>query len=258
MRAGLAGWVLTVPLAMAGPVSAGAWVQPRDGGQVIVKFEDMRASQGYDLDGRLRDLPAPRRDSALGVFAEYGLTDRLTLQLKADAQDGRDAFFDYRGRGPVEIGATWQVWRDDAAAFSLYGGYADAGDARNAGHANPGEGQRDWELRASVGRSVDTAGPRWAPDRAFVEVQAARRVRDGLPDETRMDLTLGAHFGRRWLALAQAYGGRADHGARWVSVEGSIVRAQGAWSLQAGWRRAVHGREAPMAQGLVFALWRRF
>lgn len=237
---------------------AGAWTQPKGGGQVIVKFEDMRADQGFDAEGRTRDLPGPRRDKTLGLFAEYGLTDRLTLQLKADAQDGRDAFYDYRGRGPIEVGATWQVWRDDRGAISLYGGYADAGDARNAGHAGPGEGRRDWEARVSAGRSLAVVGPRWTPDDAFVEAQAARRVRQGLADETRVDLTLGARFGRGWMALAQAYGGQADHGARWVSVEGSVVRTHGAWSLQGGWRRAVAGRQAPLADGLVLAVWRRF
>ena len=58
-------------------------------------------------------LPAERRDTTVSVFAEYGLTDRLTLQLKGDLQRGEDAFVDYEGRGPIEIGVTWQVWRDE-------------------------------------------------------------------------------------------------------------------------------------------------
>jgi hypothetical protein len=242
---------------------AGAWTQPRGTGQVIVKYEDMRADQGLDADGARFDLIQDRRDASAGVFAEYGLTDRLTLQFKGDWQDGEDAFYDYEGRGPLELGVTWQAWRDDATAVSLYGGYASAGDGRNAGYAAPGVGDSDWEARVSVGRSFGGLPVRRGPDRSFIELQAARRMRDGLPDETRLDFTMGAHFGERWMVLGQAYGGAADDeagqpGARWLSVEASVVRRFGDWSVQAGWRQTAAGRETPVSRGPVLALWRRF
>ena len=246
-------------LATAGASHAGPWAQPQGRGQVILKYEDMQADRGFDMDGSLADLPAARRDTALGLFAEYGLTDRLTLQFKGDWQSGEDAFVDYEGRGPVEIGATWQVWRNDDTAISLYGGYAAGGEGRNAGYAAPGQGDSDWEARASIGRSFGGWSGVWAPDGGFVELQAARRMRDGLPDETRIDATIGAHFGADWMVLGQAYGGQADDGGpRWLSVEASLVRDLGDWSLQAGWRQAVAGRETPESGGPVIALWRRF
>ncbi|HWQ88076.1 hypothetical protein [Brevundimonas sp.] len=246
-------------LAGAGTACAGPWTQPEGRGQVILKYEDMRADRGFDTDGSLADLPAERRDSVASVFAEYGLTDRFTFQLKGDWQSGEDAFVDYEGRGPLEIGVTWQAWRDDRTAVSLYGGYADGGEGRNAGYAPPGQGDSDWEMRASIGRSFGGAGGRWGSSGGFVEVQGARRMRQGLPDETRVDATAGAHFGDDWMVLAQAYGGQADDdGARWLSVEASLVRDLGDWSLQAGWRQAVAGRETPQGGGPVVALWRRF
>ncbi len=246
-------------LAMAGVSYAGPWAQPQGRGQVILKYEDMRADRGFDMGGSLADLPADRRDSALGLFAEYGVTDRVTVQFKGDWQSGEDAFVDYEGRGPVEIGVTWQAWRDDDTAISLYGGYADGGEGRNAGYAAPGQGERDWEARASVGRSFGGWSGAWAPEGGFVEFQAARRMREGLPDETRVDATVGAHFGADWMVLGQAYGGQADDGGpRWLSVEASLVRDLGDWSLQAGWRQAVAGRETPQSGGPVIALWRRF
>lgn len=160
----------------------------------------------------------------------------------------------------MEVGVTWQAWRDDRGAVSLYGGYASAGDGRNAGYAAPGVGEQDWEARISAGRSFGArGGVWWGPDRSFVELQAARRMRDGLPDETRADLIVGGHFGDDWMVLGQAFGGVADgDGARWLSVEISVVRHLGDWSLQAGWRQAVAGRETPAARGLVVAIWRRF
>ncbi|MBU3971614.1 MAG: hypothetical protein KKG54_12500 [Alphaproteobacteria bacterium] len=245
-------------LAAAGPAAAGPWTQARGEGLAILKFEDIRADQGFDVDGSLADLPAERRDTAIGLFLEYGLTDRLTVQFKGDWQSGEDAFVEYEGRGPLEIGVTWQAWRDDRTAVSLYAGYADGGEGRNAGYAAPGVGDSDWEVRASVGRSFGAAG-RWGPSGSFVDFQAARRMREGLPDETRFDATAGAHLGDDWMVLAQAFGGQTDDGgSRWLSVETSIVRDMGDWSLQAGWRQAVAGRETPEGGGPVIALWRRF
>lgn len=244
--------------ALAAPAAAGAWNQPKGKGQVILKLEHMVAERGFDPDGVLVDLPAERRDTSLGVFAEYGLADRLTVRFKGDWQSGEDAFVDYEGRGPLEIGVSWQAWRDEHAAVSLYAGYATGGEGRNAGYAAPGQGDEDWEIRASVGRSFQNGwGP--APPRTFVELQAARRMRQGLPDETRVDGTVGAHLGEDWMVLGQAFGGRTEDGvARWLSLEASVVRDFGAWSLQAGWRQTVAGRETPEASGPVIGIWRRF
>lgn len=238
---------------------ASAWAQPKGGGQVIVKWEAMRATRGFDPSGALVDLPGDRTDRALGVFAEYGLTEGLTVQFKGDWQDGEDFFVDYKGRGPAEIGLTWQAFRDDRTAVSLYAGYADAGDGRNAGYAAPGQGEGDWEVRASVGRNLQGVGGPWTPERSFVEVQTARRMRSGLPDETRIDLTAGGHFGADWMVLGQAFGGMTDDdGARWLSIETSVVRRFGDWSVQAGRRDAVAGRETPASSGWILAVWRRF
>lgn len=249
IRTGLV--ALTAGLALAGQAEAGAWTRDRGRGQVILKFEAMRAVEGFDPAGVRQPLFAARRDRAFGVFAEYGVTDRLTVQLKGDWQSGSDAFVDYEGRGPLEIGLSWQVWRDDASAVSLYAGYADGGEGRNAGYAAPGQGDSDWEARLSAGRTLFHG-------RGFVEIQAARRLRDGLPDETRIDLTVAGRRGD-WLMLGQVFAGRADDGGpRWASVETSVVRDLGDWSLQLGWRQAVWGRETPVSQGPVAAVWRRF
>ncbi|MGA0545890.1 hypothetical protein ACO2Q1_11490 [Brevundimonas sp. VNH65] len=267
MRSGAAILLVVAPIIgvglLAADARAGAWVQPRGKGQAILKLEQMRADQGYGPSGEAVVLPAPRRDTSAGVFAEYGLTERLTLQLKGDWQQGRDFFVDYEGRGPVEVGLTWQVARTDKWAVSVYGGYAQGGEGRNAGYAAPGQGDQDWEARASVGRSFSGGDGRFAASGRFLELQTARRFRQGLPDETRIDLTWGSHYGPDWMILAQAFAGQADDdqgrpGARWLAVETSAVRRFGDWSVQAGWRSTVAGRETPVANGPVIAIWRRF
>jgi len=247
--------------AAASPCHGGAWTQPAGKGQVIVKYEDVEATEGFDADGSRIRLPAPRAERFASVFGEYGLAPRLTLRMKTDWQSGRDAFVDYEGRGPLELGVVWQALRTDTSAVSVYAGVAEGGEGRNAGYAPPGAGGRDVEIRLAAGRSFSRPGGPLAHVAAgggFAEIQMARRGREGLADETRLDLTVGVRPARAWLLLAQVYAGAADGGSRWVNAETSVVREAGNWSLQLGWRNAVAGRDAPAPSGPVMALWRRF
>ena len=244
---------------------AGAWTQPKGKGQVILKAEAIKSDKAFDSSGDLVPLAVERTDNSLGVFAEYGLTDRLTVQLKGDWQDGQDQFVDYQGRGPLEAALVWQLWRDERAAVSVQAGYAYAGEGRNAGYLAPGQGSGDAELRISGGWSFGERKPgqgwigRLYPQRSFVELQVARRFRSGLEAETRADLTLGRHFGRNWMVLNQTYAGQTDgRGSQWINSETSLVRRLGSWSLQAGWRTATAGRETPAGSGPILALWRQF
>jgi hypothetical protein len=260
MGRGLAtGLVLAGVLAAATPAAAGPWTRDKATAQFILKYEMMRAERGFDPDGNSQALLAERRDTSLSLYGEYGLTDRLTLVFKSDWQSGSDAFVDYEGRGPLEIGLAWQVYRDPANAVALQVSYAAGGEGRNAGYAAPGVGTADWEVRLSAGRSVTPAKPVLGLQSVFVDVQGARRFRQGLEDETRVDVTLGGRFGRDWMVLGQLYGGQVDNGGpRWLSAETSVVRDLGDWSLQLGWRTALDGRETPQSRGWVVGVWRRF
>ena len=114
----------------------------------------------------------------------------------------------------------------------------------------------DLEARVLYGRSAT-----WRGREVFVDLEAARLRRRGLADETRLDATLGLRPARSWLLLAQVYAGQADRAdidARWAKSEVSVVRTFGDWSLQAGWRDTVSGREVARDRGVVFALWRSF
>lgn len=251
------GLLIGLGVMTATSATAGAWNLPKGQGQAIVKYEDMRADQGFG-DGKRVDLPAERRDQSASLFAEYGLTDRWTLQLKGEWQKGRDAFVDFEGRGPIEVGMRWQAYRDNHNAAAIYVGYAQGGEGRNAGYASPGAGDSAWEARAMFGHSLEGGG--WTPQRTFIEAQVARRWRQGLPDEVRIDATIGAHLNDDWMLLAQAYGGAADGDSSplWVSVEASAVRRIGDWSVQAGWRQTVAGHETAVSRGPIIGVWRRF
>lgn len=239
---------------LASGARAGAW--PIDPGrtQLIAKYERTTADQGYDPDAVLVDID-PRRDESLSVFVERGLTPRLTLQAKAGVTRGHDRWARYSGRGPVEAGLRWTVLRDARSSLALYAGAGEGGAGRNAGYAAPGQGSLDLEARVLYGRSGV-----WRGREVYVDLQAARLKRQGLADETRMDATMGLRPARNWLLLAQTYGGQADRSpvrARWLKSEFSVVRSFDAWSVQAGWRDTVSGRETARDRGVVLALWRR-
>lgn len=228
----------------------------KDGeGQVILKYEDQKAKTGFDPDGAEVAID-PRHDQTLSVYAEYGLTDRLTLQVKAAMTQGHDSFVDYKGRGPVELGLRYAFLRTDRSAVSLYLGAAKDGVGRNAGYAAPGRGDTDLEARLLAG----TSGV-WRGAPVFAELQVARLKRSGLADETRVDATIGVRPRSGWLLLSQAYAGVAESApvrSQWRKGEVSVVRDLGTWSLQAGWRQAWWGRETPVDRGPVLAIWRRF
>ncbi|HEY0053666.1 MAG TPA: hypothetical protein VGB49_09655, partial [Caulobacteraceae bacterium] len=183
--------------AAASSARAGAWAPPAGETLVIAKVETMAADEGFDPDGARASLLGERRDDFASLYVEHGLTDRLTVQFKTEAQRGRDPFVEFSGLGQTEIGLRWQAYRSERTAVSLYAAYAVAGEGRNAGYAAPGEGEGDWEARVLAGRSGRlTRFGQALP--VFVEVQAARRVRAGLPDETRLETTAGVELNPRW------------------------------------------------------------
>ena len=235
---------------------AGAWPQAKGQGLLILKAEDEQADQGYS-PSRDRVAIPHLRDDYLTLYGEYGLTSRLTLQGRASYTDGEDQFVKYSGRGPIELGLRWAAFQHDRTVVSLYAGAVATGVGRNAEYARPDQGATDAEIRALVGQSANLWG-----HEAFANVEVARLFRGGgLADETRLDLTAGAYVTPKWLVLIQSYAGDADgktYHAQWVKLEGGVVRSFGRWSLQAGWRGVVWGKETPISSGPVLAVWRRF
>lgn len=234
---------------------AGAWPMPKGQTQVIAKVERQSAEQVFDADGAVRDL-GRREDETASVFVEHGVTDRLTLQARAGLTRGRDPFVSYEGRGPVELGLRYTVLKRPQTVAAIYVGAAEPGVGRNAGYAAPGQGELDLEARLLLGRAVTTRR-----GEIFSDLQLARLRRSGLADETRMDATLGFRPTRNWLVMAQTYAGEAAARPRkssWVKAELSVVRSFGAWSVQAGWRETLAGRQIARDRGAVLGIWRGF
>ena len=228
---------------------------PKGEGQVILKYERMEAEEAFDLDGAIVPL-FPRTDESLTAFVEYGLTGRITLQAQGGYTQGEDAFVAYDGRAPTQLGVRATVLRTSRSVVSVYAGGTLAGEGRNADFAAPSQGDGDLELRLLAGRSAN-----WRRRPVFVELQLARLARAELPDETRLESTLGMDVTPRWTVLLQSYAGAADGGGEaplWLKGEVSVVRRLGRWRLQGGWRQSQSGRNVPLERGPVLAVWRAF
>jgi hypothetical protein len=128
---------------------------------------------------------------------------------------------------------------------------------RGATPATPRRARGAWIWKRACSTAARASG---GDAKVYVDLQAARLQRRGLADENRFDTTLGIKPTDHWEVLAQTYAGQADHGAvrsHWLKTEFSVVRAFGDWSLQAGWRDTVAGRETARDRGVVLAVWRR-
>lgn len=225
--------------------------------QAILKYERGRADEGFTRGGGRAAIPGVKDDD-LSVFVERGLTSRLTLQAQGGVTRGDDGVQSGEGRAPLSLGLRWTpvVRRQGREVFSLYAGGTLLGQGRNSAYLPPGAGDFDGEVRGFYGRSARVAGRE-----AFLDLQAARLLRTGAPNETHLDVTLGYEARREWLVLAQAYAGRAEARGldpRWLKLELGLVRRLGAWRAQAGWRQTVAGRLTPREGGPVLAVWRGF
>jgi len=239
----------------ARPAHAWAWPMADGETQAILKYEDESADEAFDSNGFIVPIPE-QRDESVSLFVEHGLTDRITLQGKLGWTRGEGLFDEYEGAGPVDLGARYLLFKGKRAVVSVYAGATLAGEGRSAAYAQPGGGSADAEIRLLAGRS----GKLWKRH-VFGEVQLARLAREGLPDETRIETTVGWHLARNWLLLAQNYAGRAEAlpiAPMWLKSEVSVVRDLGAWRVQGGWRSTQVGVQMPNQNGPVLALWRRF
>jgi len=243
---------------------AGAWTDPAGQGEVIVTTFFEKASQSYDQAGRL--VPTPlyvnRQASAL---IDYGVADWLMLIAKPTwqvANLGSPVNQHYNGLGDSEIGAQARVWAQDSTVFSVQAdlrlpNFSGSSFAwlRDADHM-------DFEGRALLGQGFDLEG---LP--GFVDAQAAYRLRGGpAPNEWRGDLTLGLYVRPDIMLMLQSFNivSAASHDPcypHWAQskLQASLVyQFSRAWRVQLGGFTTVAGRDAPLENGLLLALWRQF
>jgi hypothetical protein len=249
-----AGLVAGLSLACVPSADAGAWPATEGHGQVILKLASERGA--YGLDGAGQTLTIPRQAmTSLDLYADYGLTKDLSLQLEAGLERSRLGVREADGLGPCAAGFRYVLARRPEGYLSVYaGGTSPAADER--ARSDPAVGQAGGELRLLAGQSLRLFG-----HGLFAEVEVARRLGTDHTGQTRIDSTLGVQLRSRVLLLSQIYAGRQEgmsSGASWLKLDQSVIRTVGEWRVQIGWRQTLAGRNVPATAGPILGLWRRY
>lgn len=195
-------------------------------------------------------------------YAEYGLTERLTviLQLAGQrvSQDNNGITDTAEGLAASRAGLQAHLLALGCWTSSVQVSAVIPGGGENVADRPLGDGANGVELRAMAGRSLGTDG--------FLDLQFARTWRaDNYPAETRFDATLGWRIRDNYTLMAQSFLTVADpdisRNRREFTqhkVQFSAGRSFGDSRLMLGVFTTVSGRNAIDETGLVASWWRSF
>lgn len=205
-----------------------------------------------------------RIDSEL--YAEYGLTQRMTLGGKAvygtSFATNAESIDAGSGFSEIEISAQRQLYKSNGAAgavrISVIRPSRFQSGARNALLSNG----VDAELSALYGRNISGG-----PIRVFIVAEAAYRKRfSDSADQIRLHAQTGINFSPRIFFLADAFSelslrnesnGGADYDI--IKLQPSLVLSlRNRWALQAGITEEIAGRNIEPGRTLFIGLWRDF
>ncbi|BDA82697.1 hypothetical protein Sa4125_02390 [Aureimonas sp. SA4125] len=241
---------------------AGAWTLPEGFGQVIVSGYWGEAMEAYGSDGEAEAIPLFQK-AEINLYAEYGVTDRLTAILRSEAKtyaSEEAPSLDAARFGLTGGGARLLVWEGESVVLSaeIVGRVATPFDRRARAEERGGE----VDLRLMAGQNFQIGS--WS---AYADIQGAYRIGiEGRADAFVMDLSLGVRPQPRLLLLAQSFNALAlsregapvaeptEHKLQLSAVYDISPRL----SLQAGGVATVAGRDALRETALLTAVWLRF
>ncbi len=257
-------WVALAAALRVGAAHAGAWAQGEGQGLVIVATTFDTSGQAFDAKGRLSPVSYYRKFE-LGLYAEYGLTDNVTLVARPSFENvttGGPPPGAYRGIEAMEAGARVQLAKIGDAVFAAQALVKIPGSTNRSNTALAGSTADEIEARFLAGASIS------AFDRpGFIEADVAWRGRDGgHPGEARLDVTLGLRVTDKAQLLLQSFNatttgaGDAVYPAqRSAKLQPSVVyEIAPGWSLQGGAYATVAAQNARRERGVVVAVWKKF
>lgn len=229
---------LALPFADATAARAGAW--PRERGEVFLSFGQQASTGATTLLGAVTDIR-----SWSSVYAEYGLTGRLTVGLDAGLGHGRDQ------RVEAVLGfARLPVWSPGAHRVAV-----DLG----LGTLATTDAGRQTRVRVGLawGRGLAGGTRRWMRAGGWLGMEASAELREPAGEVAlKADFTAGLKPGARWMLIGQAQTGYYPDVGGVVRLAPSVVRKLSERShLQLGATAEVVG--AP-ALGLSGAVWFSF
>ncbi|WOF74365.1 hypothetical protein QMT40_002017 [Parvibaculaceae bacterium PLY_AMNH_Bact1] len=252
-------------MSVAEPVQAGAWPQPKGDTEIIVSITQALAHRTFDPAGNAVSQGRFKKVETQ-VYAEHGLTDRITLLGEvARSRDKREAFnrqFTDTEFRRVGVGARAYLFTWDETLYSV--------DALTVLNTSPGgdypadtqSGDLDYELAVSTGAPIMLMG---LP--GFNTQRFAYRYRPGIrPSITSADITLGLNWGPDWMTLLKSnteYSvGRppSPRGHYWSTKAefGVVHRLEPGFAIEAGAFRTFWGTNVLKETGLKLALWYDF
>ncbi len=246
----------------AGPVFAGAWTMPEGHGQVFVTTTASRADDAFDANGVAHSAPRYQKLESEALI-EYGMTDRLTAMLgpsfqHIDIAPPTDA--SRNGFGYTEFGGRFRMFQDKDWVVSAQGLLRVPGTRNSSNPAAVGYTGTEFDARLLFGTNLKIAG---MP--AFADLEVAQRFRDGMPNEFRIDATLGISVAPRWTVVAQSFTVIAESGSPVFPTYdysklqlNAVYSLTDDWSLQLGGFSTVFGHNALQENGLVAAVGYRF
>jgi hypothetical protein len=213
-----------------------------------------------------RSVGIPRYNKVeINDLFEYGVTDRLTLMFQPGLQH-IDIAAPYdasrTGLGYTDFGARYQFATGSDWVLSGQAVFEFPGTTNSSNPAAIGYTDVQADFRLLYGHSF-TLGA--MP--AFVDIEVAQHQRSaGVPDEFRVDATLGVRVLPRWLLLAQSFNviseapaspifGNYDYFKLQLSA---VYELTPTWSLQGGGFTAYAGHNALQENGLIFGVWHKF
>jgi len=252
--------VIAVCLILPSVAKAGAWPQAKGDTQVIISYEPGNADKGFDANGGGTIALDKWKTSETSLYVDHGISEHLTLAAKVNYRDYTTDSGHFSGLGSVEVGGRWTLKRTDDFVFALGASVEGLGKGRRNDYDLSAKGGTDYDLRAYAGKSFSLLGKA-----AFVDLQAARHLRQYEANEWRVDATLGAKPSPKWMVMAQVFAGRTDKAswghAEWANTELSVVRSIGPQqktSVQLGLRQTSVGRNVPAVHAVVVSLWKTF
>lgn len=254
---------------LASQAFAGAWVQPKGKGQVIVGASLYSVDNYYTTAGHKRSQPNYRKWESQ-PYAEYGVSEWFTLAGNISTQQVEQGSKSNTGIGDTELYARMRLWDEGGFAASLAPMIKlPALDNRND---RPVIGSDDADIGgvAALGYSFALLG-----QKHFVNLDTGFRYRFGEPrNQLRLELTAGIGITDRVRLLPQIFATRklseqnkalvfytqsaGDDYDDYQFQLSTLYKLNESLSLQVGAFVHAHGKNAGKGDGVVFAVWRSF
>ena len=180
-------------------LNAGAWTMPKGHAYTRIAFNYYYSHQKFADGGSREDFSwdGKYKDYNVGLYTEYGITDRLTvltsLYYKKIKKEDEFIRMTTYGIGDIDLGLKFNVFKGKKGVFSIQG-LVKIPEAYDEDDALPlGNGQYDYEIRALMGFSL------WPAIPGYMNFEFGYRWRSEEPaDELRYLVEFGMDFTKKF------------------------------------------------------------